>query len=65
MLLLPLWCLALVPVVALCRAGHLEDVARGLVDDGPVRPVGRPVGAPARLPAALLVPQQEVLPLAR
>ena len=33
LLLLPVWCLALVSLVALCRAGHLEDVARGFVED--------------------------------
>ncbi len=33
LMLVPLWCLALVALVALCRAGHLEDVARGFVED--------------------------------
>jgi hypothetical protein len=42
LLLVPLWCLALVSVVALCRAGHLEDVARGFVDDGPPAAPARP-----------------------
>ncbi len=51
MLLVPLWCLALVPVVALCRAGHLEDVARGFVDEH---------SSPPRAPRAT----GEALPLA-
>jgi hypothetical protein len=41
LLLVPLWCVALVSVVALCRAGHLEDVARGFVDEQ-VRALDRP-----------------------
>ena len=49
MLLVPLWCLALVWVVALCRAGHLEDVARGFVDEH----------------TSTLTPSREALPLAR
>ena len=50
LLLVPLWCVALVSVVALCRAGHLEDVARGFVDDHVL---------------ALDRPRVTVLPLAR
>lgn len=34
-ILLILWCLAIVPVVLVCAAGHLEDVARGFVEDAP------------------------------
>ena len=52
MLLVPLWCLALVSVVALCRAGHLEDVARGFVDEH-------------ALPSSSARSTAEVLPLAR
>jgi hypothetical protein len=33
LLVLSLWFLLLVAVLAVCRAGHLEDVARGFVDD--------------------------------
>ena len=32
LLLLPMWSVVLLALVALCRAGHLEDVARGFVD---------------------------------
>ena len=52
MMLVPLWCLALVAVVALCRAGHLEDVARGYVDD-------------LASPLSAVRTGQEALPLAR
>ena len=64
MMLLPAWCIALVGVVALCRAAHLEDVARGFVDDVvlPVPSSAVPAPTPApRVPA----PRQEALPLAR
>jgi hypothetical protein len=56
LLLVPLWCIALVGLVALCRAAHLEDVALGYADD--VLP----------LPAGVVVvpsPRREALPLAR
>ena len=33
LLVLPVWFLLLVGVLAVCRGGHLEDVARGFVDD--------------------------------
>ncbi len=32
LLLVTLWSVALLGVVAVCRAGHLEDVARGFVE---------------------------------
>jgi hypothetical protein len=33
LLVLSLWFLLLVGLVAVCRGGHLEDVARGFADD--------------------------------
>ena len=33
LIVVPTWCLAVLVLVALCRAGHLEDVARGFTED--------------------------------
>lgn len=33
LLLLLVWSLLMVGIVAVCRAGHLEDVARGFAED--------------------------------
>ncbi len=65
LMLVPAWCIALVALVALCRAAHLEDVARGFVDDVvlplPVTALPAPAGGRPAVPS----PRQEVLPLAR
>lgn len=41
---LVLWSVSLLLLVCLCRAGHLEDVARGFVDE-PWLPVQPPAGS--------------------